>query len=428
MDKITINVPSLTRVEGEGALRLTISDQKITELHLSIYEPPRLFEQGIIGRHFEDVPDMVARICGICPVAYQMSAVQALESIFNIEVTEWSQRMRRLYYCGEWIESHALHIHLLALPDFLGFNSVVDMAGHFPNQVNRGLQLQHFGNQLIALLGGRSVNPVGARVGGFHGVPDKSQVDKLREQIDERIEQAIELLLWLNELDYPKLEQPFLYASLYNGHDYPMCHGNVRVSDGNDIPLNQFADYFQEHQVDYSTALHCLYQKQPYLVGPLARLNNNYEFLTDSLKVYIDQMQLRIPSHNTFDSILARAIEIVYSLQQAKTLLDLTESTQAYVPATPRAGVGYGCTEAPRGMLWHRYETNAEGQILGCAIVPPTSQNQARIEADIKQTLEQSGFEQEQDRIRLLAEQVIRNYDPCISCATHFLNLELIKN
>lgn len=424
-DQIKITIPALTRVEGEGALTLNVSNGIIDKLELSIYEPPRLFEQSIVGRYYFEVADMVARICGICPVAYQMSAVQALEAIYEITPTPWVDNMRRLYYCGEWIESHALHIHLLALPDFLGFNSVIEMAEDYPQQVNRGLALQHVGNELIALLGGRSVNPVGAKVGGFYAAPDKGKVAELLKKVTAQIDQAYELVSWVSELDYPKLQQDFIYASLFNGKEYPMCYGDIKISDGLVIPISEFETVFSEKQVSYSTALHCLYKDQNYLVGPLARLNNNLDLLPTEIHSLIEKINFRLPSKNVYDSIVARALEILLALLEAKEILANYQTEQPFSEAVPKAGIGFGGTEAPRGMLWHRYESDEQGTIRACTIVPPTSQNQARIEADIKYTLEQTEFKLETDQLRLMAEQVIRNYDPCISCATHFLKFRL---
>jgi len=422
--EVTVNVPLMARVEGEGALALRIRDGRIEELKLRIFEPPRLFEKFLEGRRFDEVPDMVARICGICPVAYQMSAVHAIESIFGIDPGPWVRATRRLFYCGEWIESHSLHIHLLAAPDFLGYASVTDMARDYPEEVRRGLRMQELGNALIGLLGGRSVHPVGARVGGFHHAPSPEQTQALLQKLQAALPAAEALVAWTASLDLPAVEQDFEYVSLRHAQEYPMNEGRIVSNRGLDIGIDAFDREFQELQVPHSTALHCLHQGKPYLVGPLARLNLNFDRLPQPVRETASATGIAWPSANVYHSIVARAVEIHYAVVEAIRLLQAYQRpSQPFVAAQPRAGVGYGCTEAPRGMLWHRYELDDQGRVLNARIVPPTSQNQARIEEDLRLSIEAFGTDRPEDELRRRAEVVIRNYDPCISCATHFLDL-----
>jgi sulfhydrogenase subunit alpha len=422
--EVTVNVPLMARVEGEGALALRIRDGQIEELKLRIFEPPRLFEKFLEGRRFDEVPDMVARICGICPVAYQMSAVHAIESIFGIAPGPWVRDMRRLFYCGEWIESHSLHIHLLAAPDFLGYASVTDMARDYPEEVRRGMRLQELGNALITLLGGRSVHPVGARVGGFHHAPTPEQAQALLQKLQAALPDAEALVRWTASLELPAAQQDFECVSLRHAQEYPMNEGRIVSNRGLDIGIDAFDREFQELQVPHSTALHCLHQGKPYLVGPLARLNLNFDRLPEAVQQAAAATGIAWPSGNVYHSIVARAVEIHYALTEAIRLLQAYQRpSQPYVAAAPKAGVGYGCTEAPRGMLWHRYEMDDQGRVLSARIVPPTSQNQARIEEDLRLSIEQFGTDKPEAEIRQRAEVVIRNYDPCISCATHFLDL-----
>jgi len=424
--RIAINVPALARVEGEGALDLVIEDGRIADLALRIYEPPRLFEKLLEGRDHHEVPDMVARICGICPVAYQMSAVQAIEAILGIDPGPWVRAMRRVFYCGEWIESHSLHIHLLAAPDFLGFDSITAMAKVHPDEVRRGLRLQALGNELIKLFGGRSVHPVGARVGGFHHAPSLTEVAALRDKLRAALPEAEELVRWTARLPMPEGGVDFTCVAMRHPHEYPMNEGRIVSTQGLDIASEEFDTHFREHQVPRSTALHCLLDGRPYLVGPLARLNLNLDRLPEAVRAVLDETGFAWPSANMFHSIVARAAEVYLALGEALRLLeDYALPAAPYGTAPPRAGVGYGCTEAPRGLLWHRYELDAAGNIITARIVPPTSQNQARIEEDLQQALLARGLEQPADELRFHCEQVIRNYDPCISCATHFLDLRL---
>lgn len=423
---ININVPVLARVEGEGALVLTVQDNQITELKLNIYEPPRFFEKFLEGRSYEDVVDIVARICGICPVAYQMSAVQAIEQVFQLDPGPWVRAMRRLMYCGEWIESHALHIHLLAAPDFLGFDSAIAMAEQYPDEVRRGLRLQNLGNQIIRLLGGRSVHPVGVRVGGFYHAPKNSEALNLKHALIAARDEAQALIEWTARLSLPEDKQEFTSVAMYHPDEYPMYQGRIRASTGLDIEISEYQQHFRESQVAHSTALHSTLHGKPYLVGPLARLNLNHAHIPETMLAPAIAAGIHFPSRNMFHSIVARAIEIRYALEEAIRLLDgYTSNTQAYVNTSIKAGSGYGCTEAPRGILWHHYQFDEQGLVRRAVIVPPTSQNQARIEQDLQTALEKFGLDQDEQSLRLLGEKVIRNYDPCISCSTHFLKLRI---
>jgi coenzyme F420-reducing hydrogenase alpha subunit len=423
---IRIEVPVLARVEGEGALEISLRAGRIEQLRLRLYEPPRLFEKFLEGRAAHEVPDIVARICGICPVAYQMSAVQALESIFGVDPGPWVRAMRRVMYCGEWIQSHALHIHLLAAPDFLGFPSVVELAEAHPGVVRRGLKLQQLGNDLIRLFGARSVHPVGVRLGGFHRAPEPREVEALVARLREALPEAAALVQWTASLPLPASDQVFVNVALRHPQDYPILEGRLVSSTALNIAPAEFERHFHEFQVPHSTALYCHLDGRPYLVGPLARLNLNLDRLPENVRRLIATTGIAFTSRNLYHSIVARAVEIFYALGEALRLLEAyTVPDAPYVEYRPRAGVGYGATEAPRGVLWHRYETDADGRILSARIVPPTSQNQARVEEDLRQSLEEYGLDRPDEELRWRAETVIRNYDPCISCATHFLDLRI---
>jgi coenzyme F420-reducing hydrogenase alpha subunit len=424
--EIKINVPALARVEGEGALELDVRDGVIENLKLRIFEPPRYFEKFLEGREYHEVPDIVARICGICPVAYQMSAVHAIEGVFGAQPGMWVREMRRVLYCGEWIESHALHVHLLALPDFLGFPNAIALAAKHPDEVRRGLKLQALGNDLIRLLGARSVHPVGARVGGFHHAPAVAEVRTMVEKLQAALPEAEALVRWTAALPLPKDEQDFTCVSLRHSQEYPLNEGRLVSSRGLDIGIDEFGNHFAEQHVAHSTALHCLLDGKPYLVGPLARLNLNLDRLPEAVLRVVNDIGVKFPSRNMFHSVVARAIELLYALHEAIRLLGAYQLPElSGVSVSPRAGTGFGCTEAPRGILWHRYDLGDDGRVRKAQIVPPTSQNQARIEDDLRRALIAYGFDHPDDDLRLRCETVIRNYDPCISCATHFLDLRV---
>jgi coenzyme F420-reducing hydrogenase alpha subunit len=423
---ININVPVLTRVEGEGALELDIQDGDIKTLRLRIYEPPRYFEKFLENRSYLEVPDMVARICGICPVAYQMSGVQALEHALGFTPSDWVQNMRRLFYCGEWIQSHSLHIHLLAAPDFLGFDNALTMSADYPDIVQRGLKLQGLGNRIIELLGGRSVHPVGALPGGFHKAPAVTDVEQLLNSLQAASQDCHDLIEWTCGLALPATEQSLTCVALRHPDEYPMYQGRLVSSDGLDIGNDEYEQHFHEHHVAHSTALYSQYHDQPYLVGPLARINLNYEQVPEAIRRILENHGINIPSRNMFHSIIARAVELTIAVEQAIHILGQYRHTdRPYEKLTPRATTGYGCSEAPRGLLWHRYDMDDRGYIKRANIVPPTSQNQAQIEQDLRHSIMHHGLQRDDHDLKIFSESIIRNYDPCISCATHFLRLKI---
>jgi coenzyme F420-reducing hydrogenase alpha subunit len=426
---IRINVPVLTRVEGEGALDLEIREGEIKQLQLRIYEPPRYFEKLLEGREHQDVMDLVARICGICPVAYQMSAVQALENAFGFQASAELLNLRRLMYCGEWLQSHSLHIHLLALPDFFNCNNVLELSSLQPQAVQRGLRLQALGNDIIKFFGGRSVHPVGVCVGGFYHTPTLQQAQHLLENLRAAAQDTLDLLDWLCSLPLPDNSQDITFVALRHEHEYPMYGGRIVSSRGLNIDPDDFDLHFNEHHAAHSTALHALHQGKPYLLGPLARMNLNLDRLPNDVLHILHAHNIQFPSRNMFYSVIARAVEIYIALHEALRLLQgYTPAAQSHVPVTPVAATGSGCSEAPRGLLWHQYQTDDRGHILRARIVPPTSQNQARMEEDLRISLQQLGLTRADHELQHYAETLIRNYDPCISCATHFLKLAVQRS
>ncbi|MBK9307029.1 MAG: Ni/Fe hydrogenase subunit alpha [Nitrospira sp.] len=421
----TIAVDMVARVEGEGALHVTVKGDAVEDVALKIFEPPRFFEAFLRGRHYEEVPDIVARICGICPIAYQMSAVHALEQIFGLRVEGALRDLRRLIYCGEWIESHALHVYLLQAPDFLGYESGIAMAKDHGAVVSRGLRLKKAGNAIMTLLGGRSVHPVSVKVGGFSRVPLRRELEGLKDELLWARDAAVETMRWVAGFDYPEFTPDYNYVALRHPDEYPFNEGQIVASSGLQLAVTEFEEHFTEHQVSYSTALHCALHGLPYLVGPLARLNLNQEQLTPLIKQILADQGIVLPLRNPFHGIIARSVEILYALEESLRLIERYELPAVSIaPVVVRAGTGMACTEAPRGILYHRYHVDDDGVVREAKIVPPTSQNQSRIEQDLRLFLPRLLHLPDKEAARG-CERVIRCYDPCISCATHFLNLEI---
>lgn len=421
-----IEVEYLARVEGEGSLLVKIKDGVVAEVKLKIFEPPRFFEALLRGRAYTEASDITARICGICPVAYQMSAVQAMEEACGVRVTGPLRDLRRLLYCGEWIQSHSLHIYLLHAPDFLGYESGIHLAKDYRAVVERGLQLKRAGNAIMALLGGREVHPVNVRLGGFHRSPSKPELAPLVEQLERAREAALETVRWVAQFSFPDFEQDYEFVALQHPDEYPMNEGRIVSNRGLDIEARAFEAHFIEEQVPHSHALHCrLRGRGAYLVGPLARYSLNFEHLSPIAREAAREAGLGPVCRNPFKSIVVRSIEVLHACDEALRLIaSYDPPPQPAIEVPPRASSGYAVTEAPRGILYHGYQINSAGLIETAQIIPPTSQNQATIEGDLRNFVPRY-LDLPQEELTRRCEQAIRNYDPCISCATHFLRLQL---
>ena len=422
----TIKTDLLARVEGEGAMFLRIRDGRVDDVRLRIYEPPRFFEAFLRGRGYREPPDITARICGICPIAYQMSACAAIEDACGVEVGPAIRALRRLIYCGEWIESHALHVFMLHAPDVLGYDSAIEMARDHRGIVEQGLQIKKAGNKILRTVGGREIHPVNVRVGGFYRAPRPRELRALAEPLERARELALETVRFTGGLELPDFEPEHEYVALSAPDAYPLESGRLVSTGGLDIAPGEYEEHFVEEHVPHSTALHSrLRERGAYLCGPLARYALNSEKLSPLAREAAADAGLGPVCRNPFRSIVVRSVEILYALDEALRLIAAYEEPDApFVDVPPRAGAGCGWTEAPRGLCWHRYELDEDGTILAAKIVPPTSQNQASIEADLRGFLA-GNLELDNDRLRHLCEQAIRNHDPCISCATHFLTLEV---
>ncbi len=426
MKSKTIKVDCLSRVEGEGALSIKIKDNKVVDVKLKIFEPPRFFEAFLRGRAFSEAPDITARICGICPIAYQMSAVHAMEDALGVTVSSQIRALRRLIYCGEWIESHALHIYMLHAPDFLGYPDAIQMAKDHAGIVQRGLQLKKAGNEIVSFLGGREIHPINVRVGGFYKTPTKQEFAPLAERLKWARDAALETVRWTSTLTFPDFEQDYEFVALRHPDEYPLNEGRLVSNKGLDIPIHEYENYFVEEHVPHSNALHSkIKERGAYFVGPLARYSLNFDKLSAPAQEAARAAGLSSVCRNPFQSIIVRSVETLYACDEALRIIDQYERPEApSSPVQPRASTGYGCTEAPRGILFHRYQVDDNGNILSAKIVPPTSQNQKTIENDLWNFIPKY-LDIPEEKLVLSCEQAIRNYDPCISCATHFLKLHI---
>lgn len=422
----TIQVDYLARVEGEGALYIKTRNHQVEDVKLKIFEPPRFFEALLRGRDMGEAPDITARICGICPIAYQMSAVGAVENALGVTIPDYIHQLRRLMYCGEWIESHALHLFMLHAPDFLGHLDAIEMSKKDQEPLKRGLRIKKAGNEIIRILGGREMHPINVKVGGFYKLPAKKDLVELTEQLKRARDDALETVRWVNGFNFPSLERNYECVALAHPHEYPMTAGRILSTEGLNIWVEEYDNTFEEMQVPYSNALQSIIKgRGSYLVGPMARYNLNRKNLSKIVQEVIKEIGFEPVCRNPFRSIIVRALEILYACDEALRILAAYEWERLppAVKVEKRAAVGYWATEAPRGLLYHRYTLNDQGVIEDAKIVPPTSQNQKSIEEDLYDFVSQN-MSLPDDQLVWKCEQAIRNYDPCISCSAHFLKLE----
>ena len=418
----------LSRVEGEGGFIIEIKDDRVVKLNLRIFEAPRFFEAFLCRRPYADAIDFVARICGICPVAYQMSAVHAIEKIFGVAVPPPLRALRRLMYCGEWIESHALHIYLLQGPDFAGIESAwADKK--YREIAKQGLRFKRLGNEILTVLGGRPVHPVSVRVGGFHKVPEKRRLSALLPGLQGAWKESLGVIGWAARLPFREDDRELELISLNHEKEYPMNEGRIVSNRGLDLSVERFIDTIQEYQVDYSTALHSGIKRDgavhPYTVGPVARLSLNHEKLPDEIKDVLKKTDVLTPPQNISMGIVARAAEISYAFYESiRIIREYEEVEEPFVLHEPRAGTAVWATEAPRGTLIHRYDLDEKGCVSSCTIIPPTSQNLAAIEGHLLEFV-RSNIERPPDFLRKEAEKIIRDYDPCISCSAHLIEVKI---
>ncbi|MFD9123350.1 Ni/Fe hydrogenase subunit alpha [Kitasatospora sp. NPDC059571] len=441
----TVRLDALARVEGEAALRLRLRDGEVTAAELRIYEPPRFFEAFLVGRGHTEPPDLTARICGICPVAYQMTACRAIEAACGVHVDGPIGQLRHLLYYGEWIESQALHVHLLHAPDFLGCADAVELArGHRP-AVERGLRIKQAGNAVVELLGGRAVHPVNVRIGGFYRTPSRTELAPLADRLRRARDDALEAVRWVAALDFPAASFDGEFLALHDPGSYAIDSGSPAVlsaGGGPDrvrgFPVDAFDRHVVEEQVPYSTALQSRLDGRPHLTGSLARYALNGRWLHPVAAGAARAAGLGDPAageacRNPYRSIVVRAVEVVHALEEALGIIeDYLPPPRPHVDVPAREAVGCAATEAPRGLLYHRYALDRDGTVRAARIVPPTAQNQAAIEQDVRRQVQERLARRTGDvgdeELARLCERAVRNHDPCISCAAHFLDLTVERS
>ena len=429
MHDFSINTSNITRVEGHGRIKINVKEGKIEELLLQIPESPRFFEVMFRGRPHHEVSLLATRICGICAVGHCTCSLRATEAALGIVPSEQTVLLRKLNLHGEIIQSHILHVYFLVAPDFLGVPSVIPLAESKPEVVKRALRLKKLANDLCCAIGGRHIHPIAATVNGFTQLPPEQSLRDLHlrlEQADEDMEATVELV---RKFKIPSFQRRTEYLSLKHPGEYAFYEGDIFSSEsGESLPPGKYRQLVKERVVPHSTAKHASANAQTFMVGALARFNNNHRQLRHKAKAVAKNLGLSAPCHNPFMISVAQLVEVVHCMEEAKSIIEhlLARGLKQEERGYPlREGRGVGAVEVPRGTLYHEYAYDEQGNVTQANCVIPTGQNLANIEADMRALVPQIMDRSEQE-ITSLLEMLVRAYDPCISCATHFLRVELV--
>jgi coenzyme F420-reducing hydrogenase alpha subunit len=412
-------------VEGHGDLTAKLIDGKLQETRFAVTEAPRFFEAFLLGHHYEEVTHMASRICGICAVSHNNAALKATEAALGVEISDQTRLLRRLSMNGELLGSHALHIYFLALPDFFGVASIFELLKERRDDVLRGIRLKKLGYDLSAAVVGRHIHPVSAVVGGYSLVHSRRRLSEMRDQLEEAVGDIRATARLYQQIALPDFERETEYVSLRHPYHYAIYDGDLYSSEGHTVDVDHYKDVIREYIVPYSTAKYARWNKPHFMVGALARLNNNFHQLSSLARESAENLGLRIPCFNPFKNTLAQIVECAHCVEESIGLIDIllrrgikTDEEQALVPK--RAGAGIGAVEAPRGVLFHEYHYDENGKCTAANQVIPTAQNLANLEADLEAyaaTLEGGDILP----ISNLLSMLVRSYDPCISCSTHLI-------
>ncbi len=422
-DTKKIEVNHVTRVEGHGNIVAHITDGSLQSVRFDVVEAPRFFEGFLRGQQYSEVVHIAPRICGICSVSHKCAALKATERAFGVEISKQTALLRRLALHGETISSHALHIFFLAMPDFMGLNSVFQLIETDKETVLRAMRLKRLGYDLGAVVAGRHTHPVGMEVGGFSFVHSVESLNALRERLTEAIADVGEAAKLFATLHIPSLEREKEYIALTRPDEYAFYDGDLKTSNSGTISVENYTDIIKERLIEHSTAKHATMGGSPYMVGALARVNLNFPQLSSAAREIAEELGLTPPCHNPFMNTMAQLVECAHCLEESVKIVDTLSmeginAQEELSEVSPGSGVGIGSVEAPRGVLFHEYHYNEKGICTYVNHVIPTGQNLASLEADMREMVPVIAHES-QELIGHKLETLVRAYDPCISCSTH---------
>jgi coenzyme F420-reducing hydrogenase alpha subunit len=426
--ELKIDIHHVTRVEGHGNIVIDVHDGVLEQCNLEIVEAPRFFEAMLRGHPYNQASLISSRICGICAATHATASLRAVESALAITPSRQTIQLRKLVLMGEMLDSHILHIYMLALPDLLGANSVIQLAKDAPEAVGRALRMKKLAGDLCAAIAGRHTHPVAMTVGGFTHFPSTEILCELQERLTASrldLDATVDLF---QGLKLPEFERDSEYLALSSPDEYDFYNGMIASTDGGQWPIEGYREVTNEYLHTHSSAKHCRNQRQSYMVGSLARFNLNHAKLHPRAKMAASALNLVPKCTNPYMNVTAQLVEVVHCTEQSiKIIQELLESglpPEPPVPPSRLSGAGVGACEAPRGTLYHHY-TIRDGLLRDANCVIPTGQNLANIEADMRQLVPRL-LDRSRDEVTLALESLVRAYDPCISCATHFLDVRYV--
>lgn len=427
-ETVNINVKHITRVEGHGNIKVDVANGALQECKLEIVEAPRFFEAMLKGRHYDEAALITSRICGICSVGHQMASLNATEDAFGIQISEQEKLLRNLMNCGEYFESHVLHVYFLAVPDCVGAKSVLPLVNTHKDVVVQALKLKKLGHEIGDMIGGRLIHSMATTVKAMSKVPTQQVLENIIERLKDAKEELKVGAEVLKTLKFPDFERETEYISLYKEGEYAMLQGNIYSSDTGETSYKNYREMTNEYLCDHSTAKRAKHNRESFFVGALARFNNSHQWLSDDAKQLADDLGLNAPCYNPYMNNVAQFVELMHladdSIRAAEKLLAMNRVLEDR-SFPMKAGTGVGAVEVPRGILYHEYTYNDDGYMEQANCIIPTGQNLQNIEDDMK-AMVPTILDKSQADITLQLEMLVRAYDPCISCSCHLLNVEFV--
>lgn len=426
-----VEIEPVARVEGHGDIFLEFEGDNIKDVNFSITEGPRFFEVLVRGKYFRHVPSIVTRICAICTVSHKLASIKAIENAFDVEVTEQTELFRELIHMGSILESHYLHTYFLALPDYLGMPNAIVLYKDHPDEVNRALKLKGIGNDIQRLMGGRPIHPEKPIIGGFTQLPSRRQLVEIRDKLIDNVHHTVKAYKLFSSLEYPQeMELSAPYSTLVDSssNEFTLMGDRIALDDQR-FPLKEYRNVIREEIIPWSTAkISSSASGDAVMVGSLSRLNIMKEFRHEHVLEAKD-IHFPFPSSNILHNNLGQAFEGIYAWERAIELIDrilyLGVKDESPVKVEPKEGHGIGSLEVPRGTLYHEYKVDGDGMITDANIITPTAINNLIIDQDMKKVgelLNDKGLTKQEIRSKM--ELIARAYDPCISCATHTIEID----
>ncbi len=429
MHDFHVGIEHITRVEGHGNIIIDVKEGKIRELRMDIVESPRFFEAMALGRSYKEVAHITSRICGICAVTHTTTSIKAIEAALEFKPSIQTIKLRKLLLNAEFIQSHILHVYFLTAPDFFRVGSVFGMVKDNKEAVLRGMRIKTVANELCALVGGRHIHPITLKIGCFSKSPGSKELAAFKNKIADLWPDIEETVRFFKGLKIPELERETEYISLTSPEEYALYDGNIKSSDNGEVRPSDYLDKVKEFMVTHSTSKHAKSNRDSFMVGALARFNNNHKQLHPKAKEVAEELGLKYPCYNSYMNNVAQVVETVHCFEDSIRLIDdliSDDLKDEKVSLAPKAGHGVGATEAPRGTLYHEHKLDDDGKITYANYIIPTGQNLANIENDLR-ALVPNILDQSRDDIILNIEMLVRAYDPCISCATHLMKVKFIN-